>query len=109
MVGKRKRFTLDLETEMQRRLKVVAALKGISMRQYCLAAIEKELAKEEVESRRTATFNDESFDRLVSLRAEIFRGRKLPGDSTELIREAREIRDKEIDEWLGGDRCEPGR
>lgn len=105
MVGKKKRFTLDLEPEMQRRLKVAAALKGISMRQYCLAAIEKQLTKEEVESRRTATFNEESFDGLVSLRREIFQGRKLPGDSTKLIREAREIRGKETDEWLGSDRC----
>jgi hypothetical protein len=30
---------------MQRRLKVIAALKGVSMCQYCLAAIEKELTR----------------------------------------------------------------
>ena len=31
-------------------------------------------------------------DRLVSLREEIFQGRKLPGDSADFIREARESR-----------------
>ena len=36
MQVKKKRLTLDLEPTFQRRLKVVAALKGVTMRQYCL-------------------------------------------------------------------------
>ena len=47
MAEKKKRLTLDMEPPMQRRLKAIAALKGISMREYCLSAIEKEMAKDE--------------------------------------------------------------
>ena len=36
-----------MEPPIQRRLKAIAALKGISMREYCLSAIEKEMAKDE--------------------------------------------------------------
>ena len=45
MEAKRKRLTLDLDPPVQRRLKAVAAIKGISMRQYCLTAITRELSK----------------------------------------------------------------
>ena len=41
MEPKKKRVTLDLDPQLQRRLKAVAALKGISMRQYCQTAIER--------------------------------------------------------------------
>lgn len=94
MAEKKKRFTLDLEPETQRRLKVIAALKGVSMRQYCLAAIEKELARDAAVGARAETFGQETLNRLASLQAEIFGGRQVPGDSTELIRESREMRDR---------------
>jgi hypothetical protein len=44
---KNKRLTLDLVPLLRRRLKAVAPLKGISMRKYCVAAIEKQLAQDE--------------------------------------------------------------
>ena len=44
MEAKRKRLTLDLDPPVHRRLKVAATLKGVSMRQYCLTAIDKEMA-----------------------------------------------------------------
>ena len=50
MEAKKKRLTLDLDPPLQRRLKVVAALKGISMRQYCQTAIDKELARDEAQT-----------------------------------------------------------
>ena len=40
MQAKKKRLTLDLDPVFQRRLKVFAALKGVSMRRYCQTAIE---------------------------------------------------------------------
>ena len=101
MPAKKKRFTLDLDPEVHVRLKVAAALRGVSMRQYCLTAIEKELAKEEIPPAESPGFTKESFERLISLRDEIFQGRTLPGDSTELIREAREIRDKDLERLSG--------
>ena len=47
MEAKKKRLTLDLEPTFQRRLKVVAAIKGVTMRQYCHTAIDRELANDE--------------------------------------------------------------
>lgn len=58
---KKKRLTLDLDSPLQRRLKAVAAL----------------------------PFGREALDRLEALQSRIFQGRTLPGDSAELIREAR--------------------
>ena len=49
MEVKKKRLTLDLEPTFQRRLKVVAALKGVTMRHYCYTAIDKELAQDETQ------------------------------------------------------------
>ncbi|MBI2872727.1 MAG: hypothetical protein HYY00_06020 [Chloroflexi bacterium] len=86
------RFTLDLDPLFQRRLKVMAALKGATMRQYCLAAIEKELAKDEAEGSKAFPFGEEALSRLASLQEEVFGGRKVSGDSAKLIREARKTR-----------------
>ena len=89
MDSKKKRLTLDLDPPLQRRLKAITALKGISMRQYCQAAIEKELTKDEAHGLTALPFGQEAMDRLEALQSKIFQGRTLPGDSTELIREAR--------------------
>ena len=60
MVANKKRFTLDLDPDFQTRLKVAAALKGISMRQYCVAAIESELTREKTaEIRKPGLTEDE--------------------------------------------------
>ena len=92
MQAKRKRLTLDLDPPVQRRLKAIAAVKGISMRQYCLTAIDKELAKDEARSVASLPFGHEALDRLDTLRKEIFGDTNLPGDSIEFIQEAREAR-----------------
>ena len=92
MQAKRKRLTLDLDPPVQRRLKAIAAVKGISMRQYCLTAIDKELAKDEAKSVASLPFGHEALDRLDTLRKEIFGDTILPGDSIEFIQEAREAR-----------------
>ena len=95
MSGKRTRFTLDLDPMFQRRLKVMAALKGTTMRQYCIAAVERELDNDEAAGARSLPFGEEALDRLASLRDEVFGGRRVPDDSVELIREAREARSRE--------------
>ena len=97
MLENKKRLTLDLDAPLQRRLKAVAALKGVSMRQYCQSAIEKQLAQENATHKRQSPSRDEAFERLVALREEIFGDRVLPGSSVDLIREARETRDKELE------------
>lgn len=94
METKRKRFTLDLDLSFQRRLKVIAALKGISMRQYCLVAVEKELARDESTRAKSLPFGEEALERLAYLRNQVFGQRKVTGDSVNLIRETRQARAK---------------
>ena len=90
MATPKKRFTLDLEPEMQVKLKVAAALKGVSMRQYCVAAIENQMASDEA----TLESKDESRSllTLTKLRDTIFGGVPIEGDSADLIRESRQER-----------------
>ena len=97
--AKKKRLTLDLDPPFQRRLKAIAALKGISMRQYCETAIDRELTNDEASGVSRGRFDRQAFERVVAHRLQLFGGRRLPGSSADLIREAREIRDGEIEDW----------
>lgn len=99
MGAKQKRLTLDLDPAFQRRLKAISALRGMSMRGYCLDAIDRELTKDESLISLGDGFDRKAFERVVAKRRELFGGRPLPGDSAELIREAREIRYAETEEW----------
>ena len=99
MQAKRKRLTLDMDPSVQRRLKVMAALKGISMRQYCLTAIGKELTQDEANGALPGRGIDrEAIERLATRRRELFGGKALPGSGADLIREAREIRDAQLED-----------
>jgi len=91
MAVQRKRLTLDLDAPLQRRLKAVAALKGVSMREYCQNAIERELATEEAQGIAVLPFA-EAIDRLEALQHELFGDAAFSGDSVDFIREAREER-----------------
>ena len=98
MTEKQIPLTLDLIPEMQQCLEEAATRLGISVEQYCLSILAKELGLAQPEAvaaaRRKAAAD--FLDRLELLHAEIFGGQTLPGDSTDLIRKAREIRDEEI-------------
>ncbi len=96
MEVKRKRLTLDLDPPVQRRLKAVAALKGISMRRYCQTAIDKELARDEANGLSGSRERLSDADRFAELQKKHFGDRMLPGSSVDLIREAREIRDEQL-------------
>ncbi len=89
MQARKKRLTLDIDAPVQRRLKEAAALKGVSMSGYCLAAINKELALDEANGVPAGSFN---IERLIALQKEILGDRSFPGDSADFIREARESR-----------------
>ena len=97
--AKKKRLTLDLAPPFQRRLKAVAALKGVSMRQYCQTAIDRELTKDEAGGIGGASSKRPDHEVFAELRWKIFRGKPLPGNSADLIREAREIRARETEGW----------
>ena len=86
----RKRFTMDLEVSFQRRLKVIAALKGVTMREYCLGAVERQLEVDESTDVPALPFGKEALDRLESLRADVSGDVVLPDDSADFLRQTRE-------------------
>ena len=99
MQAKKKRLTLDMDPAFQRRLKATAALKGVSMREYCLTAIEGELDKDEVDHTPEETARKPDHIMFAEFRKELFGDRVFPGNSADLLREARAIRDAEMEEW----------
>ena len=99
MEPKKKRLTLDLDPTFQRRLKGIAALKGLSMRAYCQAAIDRELAKDEASGLGGLLADRPDHRLFAELRQEIFAGTPLPCSYADLIRKAREIRDAETEIW----------
>lgn len=52
---RRSRLTLDLDPPFHARLKVIAAKKRVSMRDYCLSAIEKQVSEESPDLLRAET------------------------------------------------------
>ena len=93
----KKRLTLDLDAPLQRRLKAVAALKGVSMREYCQTAIERELAEDELAEAPDDWSHLANAEYFARVRKEVLGGRVLPGSSVDLLREAREIRDAQLE------------
>ena len=89
MAADRKRLTLDVDASLQRRLKAVAARRGVSMREYCETAIDRELTRDEMPAPR---FTLAVMDRLMEVRATAPDGGMFEDDSVDLIREAREER-----------------
>ena len=83
------RLTLDTGVALRTRLKIAAARRGITMRELCLEAIEKELDKEEQAS---PIFGVASVEAALKISREILRGRVFAEDSADLIRQARQER-----------------
>jgi hypothetical protein len=86
------RFTLDMTPQLRRRLKIAAACKGITMRQYALSAIEEQLSREDLGILASSNFDLTTVDRAKTLQTPIFGEKDLPDESVELIRQAREKR-----------------
>jgi len=49
MVAEKSRLTIDLDSGLHSRLKVVAAKRGTTMREYCVQAIQSRIAEEPAE------------------------------------------------------------
>lgn len=86
------RFTLDMTPDLRTRLKIAAARKSVTMRKYCLSAIEQQLDREEVGVLASGAFNREAVEKARALRESVFGKRRLADESAELIRQAREER-----------------
>jgi predicted DNA-binding protein len=90
------RFTLDMTPELRTRLKIAAARKSITMRQYCLTAIEQQLDREDVGVLASGTFNREAVEKASALQKSVFGKSRLADESAELIRQAREERASQL-------------
>ena len=88
---------LDLDPTFQRRLRAIAVLKEVSMRGNCQAATDRELTKDEASGMGGLLYDKPDHELFAELRQAIFGSKPLPGSSADLIREAREIRDAEIE------------
>ena len=86
------RFTLDMTPDLRMRLKIAAARKDITMREYCLSAIGQQLAREELEVITSGNFSSKAIEEAKMLQESIFGNSRLPDDSAELIRQIREER-----------------
>ncbi len=81
METKKKRLTLELAPDVQERLQAAATRKGVSMGQYCRAAIDKELAGDEAnDQQRKLTILD-----LIARRKALYGDKVFPGSSVDLI------------------------
>lgn len=97
MQAKKKRLTLDMDPAFQRRLKATAALKGVSMRQYCLSAIDRELAKDQLDEDKGLNSATPASNQSTIVRRGLDGDMVLTGDSVEVLKKAREVRDAEIE------------
>lgn len=86
------RFTLDMTPDLRTRLKIAAARKDTTMREYCLSAIEQQLAQEELGVITSGNFDSKAIGEARVLQESIFGHNRLPDDSAELIRQIREER-----------------
>lgn len=99
--GKRPRLMIDISPELRRRIKIAAAQKDVSIREYVEDILEQVVPTEEAskEKRQPRPVSQESLERLLRTREQIIQerqGRPFT-DSTEIIRQMREERS----EYLG--------
>lgn len=89
-------ITIHLDAGTKERLRAAADCKGIEVGRYCLDAIERELAKDETDSQEQQG-QPYDFDSLFAFRDSLLGDRTFPGNSVDLIREAREARTAQIE------------
>ena len=97
MGTKRTRLTLELTAEVYERLQAAAARKGVSLGQYCRAAIYEALVKDEEEETSEPQKPHFDIEGLIALQKQTFGDRVHPGSSVDQIREAREERTRHLD------------
>ena len=99
--GKRPRLIIDISPELRRRIKIAAAQKDLSIREYVEDILDQAVPLEDAHTkkRQTHPISQESLQRLLRTREQIIQERqgKPFSDSTEIIRQMREERS----EYLG--------
>jgi hypothetical protein len=98
--GKRPRLMIDISPELRRRIKIAAAKKDLSIREYVEDILDQAVPSEDLQTKQQPnSVSRESLQRLLRTREQIIQERqgKPFTDSTELIRQMREERS----EYLG--------
>ena len=99
--GKRPRLMIDISPELRRRIKIAAAQKDLSIREYVENILDQAVPPEKslLEKRERGRLNSAAIDDLLKTREEIMRAH--PGqvfDSVETLRQLREERIKELEQ-----------
>jgi len=89
--------TVELDAELHRRLCEAAESEGVDLPTYCRSVIERDLGK--ANEARIGGGKPFDIDGLLAFRDELLGDRVFPGNSVDLIREAREERTRQLDEW----------
>lgn len=99
--GKRPRLMIDISPELRRRIKIAAAQKDLSIREYVEHILDQAVPLEDtnMKKQQPRPVSRESLQRLLRTREQIIQDRQGQPftDSTELIRQMREERS----EYLG--------
>jgi len=99
--GKRPRLMIDISPELRRRIKIAAAQKDLSIREYVEDILDQTVPPEKslLEKRERGQLNSAAIDDLLKTREEITRAH--PGqvyDSVETLRQLREERITELEQ-----------
>ena len=99
--GKRPRLMIDISPELRRRIKIAAAQKDLSIREYVEDILDQAVPSEKsfLEKRERGRLNSAAIEDLLKTREEIMRAH--PGqvfDSVETLHQLREERLKELEQ-----------
>ena len=97
MATARRRLTLDIDEGLQRRLKAAAAMRGISLREFCETAFENVLDQGQHDDVPVDKTRRQVVDEILARSRARMGGRTFPGNSADIIREERELRAEQID------------
>ena len=100
MEEQKERVTLGVDAETKRRLRAAAAARGVSVSVYCRAAIDKELAQDDDLADKGQEPADEAVKQFEATRRKYGSAKPTTKTAVDYIREGREIRDRQMDEWL---------
>lgn len=94
----KKRLTLELSADVHDRLRTMATLKGETVEQFCFSAILDALSRDEPNGVKQRMTLGEWADDLKARQKELY-GDRVLSDSAEDLRQAREIRNAQMDRW----------
>ena len=83
MSSGKKSISIELDAETEQLVRVAVALSDVSLKTFCIAAVEEKVEKTVFPSGPTPAFTEESVQKLLALRDEIFQGSVSSTDSVD--------------------------